>query len=262
MQVGIRVGYASLEDFEEKVRLYQRCGVEAVELGHDALGLGLPNVQGVLHHLGLSVSAIVGSIQLLSTNRAEREAGVATDLQRLEACQEIGASGMIEVPIFGANPYPDMSPIVDRWEVERDLLVAQCKHITPKAEEVGVNLLLEPLNRYETHFLNRVDQAVDIIERVGSSALKVMPDFFHMNIEEASIPDAFLLGGDRVGYVHLADSNRKQPGVGHTDFRSGFTALKEIGYDGYLVMECGFDGDLEESLRTSVEFVRAEWAAA
>ena len=262
MKVGIRTWYASKEDFRSKTQLFRRCGIEAVELGHEALGFGVEDTEAILEEAGLAVSAIVGSIQLLSTDRAQRDAGVATDLERLEMCRALKASGLIEVPIFGGNPYPDMSPVVDRWELERDLLVQQCKQIAPKAQQLGVNLLLEPLNRYETHFLNRVEQAVDIIQRVGSPAVKVMPDFFHMNIEEASIPDAFRCGGKHVGYVHLADSTRKQPGTAHTDFRSGFTALKEIGYDGNLVLECSFDGDFETGLRQAVEFVRKEWAAA
>lgn len=262
MKVGIRFGYGSKEDFREKVQLFKRCGLEAVELGHETLDYGVADTKAILKDVGLSVSAVVGSIQLLSVDRGQREAGVATDLERLEMCQELGASGMIEVPIFGANPYPDMSPVVDRWELERDLLVAQCKRIAPKAEKLGVNLLLEPLNRYETHFLNRVEQALDLVHRIESQAVKIMPDFFHMNIEEACIAEAFRCGGSSIGYVHLADSTRKQPGTGHTDFRSGFSALKEIGYDGHLVLECGFDGELEASLRRTVELIREWWAEA
>ena len=130
------------------------------------------------------------------------------------------------------------------------------------AAECGLDLLLEPLNRYETHFLNRVDQAFDIVHRAGSPAVKIMPDFFHMNIEETSFAEALHSGGEHIGYVHVADSSRKQPGTGHTDFRSGFRALREIGYDGHLVLECGFEGDLEEALPGAIDLVREWWAEA
>lgn len=263
MKIGIRTGYASMDDFRKKTALYARCGIEAVELGPEVFGHGSPgDIDAILKSNGLGVSAIVGSISLITPDRVKREAGVALDIERLGICSELGASGLIEVPIFGTNPYPDMSPVVDRWGLERDLLVAQCKRIAPEAEKRGVNLLLEPLNRYETHFLNRVDQGLDIVHRTGSSAVKIMPDFFHMNIEEASFAEALRSGGSHIGYVHLADSSRKQPGTGHTDFLPGFRALREIGYDGYLVLECGFEGELEEALRTAVGLVRTWWNEA
>jgi sugar phosphate isomerase/epimerase len=226
------------------------------------LELGPQELKTELDRVELGVSAIVGSIQLLSPNRSEREAGVALDLSRLDLCRQLGAEGLIEVPIFGANPYPDMRPVLDNWTLERDLLVAQCKRIGVKAEAVGIPLLLEPLNRYETHFLNRIDQAADIIQRTGNRGVRIMPDFFHMNIEESSIPDALRAGGDRIGYIHLADSQRRQPGTGHTDFLAGFRALKQIGYDGFLVMECGFDGELESAIRSAAEGIRQWWAQA
>jgi sugar phosphate isomerase/epimerase len=262
MKLGIRFGYGSKDDFRSKVKLWSRCGIETVELGPEAVAYGTAELKAILHDAGLAVSAIVGSLQLLNPERSRRDAGVALDLERLEICRELGASGLIEVPIFGANPYPDLSPVADRWELERELLVAQGKRLAPQAEKLGVNLLLEPLNRYETHFLNRVEQAVDIVQRIGSPAVKIMPDLFHMNIEEADIPAALHRGGACVGYVHLADSTRLQPGSGHTDFPSAFRALKAIGYDGHLVMECGFDGDLETSVRRAVGLLREEWAAA
>ena len=96
---------------------------------------------------------------------------------------------------------------------------------------------LEPWNRYETYFLNRLEQAVELWRATGLSNGGVMGDTFHMNIEEASIPDALRGAKGLLNHVHLADSNRAVAGRGHTDFRPILQALLDIEYDGYLSFE-------------------------
>ncbi len=105
------------------------------------------------------------------------------------------------------------------------------------AATVGVDVALEPWNRYETYFLNRLDQAVELWHDVGLKNGGVMGDTFHMNIEEASIPDALRAAKGLLAHVHLADSNRAVAGRGHTDFRPILRALVDIDYRGYLSFE-------------------------
>jgi sugar phosphate isomerase/epimerase len=105
------------------------------------------------------------------------------------------------------------------------------------AASVGVDVALEPWNRYETYFLNRLEQAIELWRDVGLANGGVMADTFHMNIEEASIPDALRAAEGILQHVHLADSNRAVAGRGHTDFRPILQALVDIGYDGYLSFE-------------------------
>ena len=118
-------------------------------------------------------------------------------------------------------------------------------------------ILLEPLNRYEAHLLNRLEQAVEIAKRVNSPSVKIMADFFHMNIEEADIAASIESAGLWTQHVHLADNTRKQPGTGSTDFKSGFAALKKIGYDKYMALECGFAGDPEKAITESAKYLKA-----
>ncbi len=106
-----------------------------------------------------------------------------------------------------------------------------------RAEKTGVMILLEPLNRFAGNLINTVGQAAELIERIGSPSLGIMPDCFHMNIEERRIGQAFSDGGGRVGHVHLADSNRLAPGQGHIDFEDVLDGLGAIGYDGWLSVE-------------------------
>ena len=76
------------------------------------------------------------------------------------------------------------------------------------AESKGVVLLLEPVNRYETNLINTLNDGLDIIEEIGSDHLKLLPDTFHMNIEESSIEESIVRAGSSIGYIHFADSNR------------------------------------------------------
>ena len=105
------------------------------------------------------------------------------------------------------------------------------------AATVGVDVALEPWNRYETYYLNRLEQAVELWRESGLQNGGVMGDTFHMNIEEASIADALRATDGLLVHVHLADSNRAVAGRGHTDFRPILQALLDVGYDGYLSFE-------------------------
>ena len=119
------------------------------------------------------------------------------------------------------------------------------------------SVLLEPLNRYEDHMLNRVEQAVELCEAVGRPSIKVMGDLFHMNIEEDDLGEAIRRAEGHLAHIHLADSNRLQPGAGHTDFAGAFGALRDIGFDGYMAMECGIRGDTREVLPEVVRGLRS-----
>ena len=122
-------------------------------------------------------------------------------------------------------------------------------------------LFLEPLNRYEAYIVNRLEQGAAIAAEVGAE-IGVMADFFHMGIEEVDIAASIRANRRHLVYVHVADSNRLQPGCGHLDFRPGFRALKEIGYDGPLAIEFRVDGPYDDAIREAVTLIRREWAAA
>ncbi len=106
-----------------------------------------------------------------------------------------------------------------------------------RAEAHGVPLLIEPLNRYETNVLNRVEDGIALIGRLRTKNVRLLCDLFHMNIEEASISEALRMAGPLVGHVHFADSNRQAAGFGHTDMKPVVEALREIGYTGYVSAE-------------------------
>ena len=106
-----------------------------------------------------------------------------------------------------------------------------------RAQDRGVPLFFEPINRYETNLCNRLGDAVELLASFQSRNVKLLADLFHMNIEEVSIADALRAAGKHVGHVHFVDSNRRPAGAGHLDFRPVIAALREIGYAGYLSAE-------------------------
>jgi len=105
------------------------------------------------------------------------------------------------------------------------------------AADCGVNLIFEPLNRYETDLINRLGDGVELIKSLSCTNIFLLADFFHMSIEEESIVDAIREAGDYIGYVHFVDSNRRAAGMGHINLAEVAQALSEIGFDGYASAE-------------------------
>jgi sugar phosphate isomerase/epimerase len=105
------------------------------------------------------------------------------------------------------------------------------------AEDKGVTLIYEPLNRYETNLINRLDDGVALLRTLKCQNVRLLADLFHMNIEETSIPDSIRSAGDAIGHVHFADSNRRPIGFGHTAMNEVAEALSEIAYSGYVSAE-------------------------
>jgi D-psicose/D-tagatose/L-ribulose 3-epimerase len=135
------------------------------------------------------------------------------------------------VPATVGKVNPDATP-----EEEWDWVVAGLKEVYALAEDRGVRLALEPLNRFETYFLNRADQAMALAEAVGPNC-GVCLDVFHMNIEEKDMLAAIRASSSRLVDVHVAENNRLAPGMGSVDWASFVKTLDEIGYDGALTME-------------------------
>ena len=105
------------------------------------------------------------------------------------------------------------------------------------ASGLGVTLLYEPLNRYETNLFHRLGEAAAWLRTLRTRNVRLLADLFHMNIEEVSLEDAVREAGSLIGHVHFADSNRRAVGFGHTDVVPVIAALREVEYDGYLSAE-------------------------
>jgi len=160
-------------------------------------------------------------------------------------------------------------PISSQSEEEK-LFMEALSVLAKKAEELGLRLALEALNRYESHLVNTCSQALRILEEVGLPALGVLLDTYHMNIEERDLPGAIRAAGKKLFLFHVADSNRQAPGRGHIPFDQALAALDDIGYSGPIIVECtapgpdpftpvkglGWQEALWDEVRAAVSFLR------
>lgn len=118
-----------------------------------------------------------------------------------------------------------------------DLFLDMAFWLADYAEPKGVTLILEPVNRYEIDFVNSTDDCARQVELVGRKNFRMMPDVFHMNIEDAHIGEALVRNKNMIDYIHFADSNRHAPGDGHMPWQEIFDALHKIGYNGWTTIE-------------------------
>jgi sugar phosphate isomerase/epimerase len=142
----------------------------------------------------------------------------------------------------------------DRKEAER-LFLDMTRQLCDIAGPLGVTLVLEPVNRYEINFLNNLDEAGALLGKLGRSNIGVMPDLFHMNIEDDRIEASLGRNAALIRYLHLADSNRLAPGWGHLDFDKIFQALHKLSFNGWAAVEILPKPDADIAARQAAEFI-------
>ena len=258
MKLACQENLVAGDSLAEKLAKLEDWGYEGVELMGRTLPERLGEVKQALKGRKIRASSICAGYRgcLLDPDPAQREQAMNDIKELLVIGGDIRAVGLIVVPIFGGPRLPDARPLFDAQGFQRKMFHEQLKELAETAKKAKCTVLVEPLNRYETHWINRLEQAVAIVRRVRSDRVQIMADFFHMNIEEADIPASIKKAGKYIAHVHLADSNRVLPGLGHIDFASGFAALKEVGYKGFMALECGVPGDPDVLLPKCAEHLR------
>ena len=188
------------------------------------------------HDLGVSCCAAMGPDRdLIHPDPAIRATGMDYIRGSIDACETLGATNLVG-PIYSAVGRTwAMTP--EERARDTDLLVANLKELASYAGDHGVILCIEPLNRFETSFINLAEQAVEVVDRVVHPACQIMLDTFHMNIEEKSLGDAIRAAGPRLKHVHACGNDRGAPGSDHTPWQDVAQALRDIDYDGPVVIE-------------------------
>ncbi|SEW19313.1 D-psicose/D-tagatose/L-ribulose 3-epimerase [Chryseobacterium wanjuense] len=122
-------------------------------------------------------------------------------------------------------------------ENEEEIITEVWSNVADYAKEKGVNIGIEPINRYETYVCNTAENVLDLISKTGKDNLFLHLDTFHMNIEENNFYDPIILAGNKLKHLHMTDSHRGMLGEGTVNWNELFKALKEINFEGNLVLE-------------------------
>lgn len=178
-----------------------------------------------------SVTLMLEERNMLAKDKGQRQMSVQYVLDLAKMVKELGGSVISLVPATVGKIIPDARP-----EEEWEWAVEGIKEVYAYTEANGLKIGIEPINRFETYFINRGAQALALAEAVGPNC-GVCLDTFHMNIEEEDMFATIKNVGDRLVNFHVADNNRMAPGMGHLDWSRLMTTLKEINYDDVLSVE-------------------------
>lgn len=177
-----------------------------------------------------------------------QQAGISYLKHCIEATARMGGK-LVAGPIYAA--------VGRQWQQtpeqrKADLVLAagNLRVAADYAEKKGIRLAVEPLNRFETSFINLTEQALELVEMVGSPAVGLMMDTFHANIEEKHLGKALKMAGSRLWHVHANENDRGTPGTGHVAWEEVAHALKEINYGGAMVIE-SFSTEVKEIARAA-----------
>ncbi len=222
---------------------------EASELGFDAIELFAPSptavstadLESLLRTHQLSLAAVGTGAGVVK----HRLSLTDPNPDRREAAKEFVKS-MIQ---YGASFHAPaiIGSMQGRWGVQHggaesrdqalDWLRSSLDELGRYAASLGVRLLYEPLNRYETNLITQVEQGSQLLRSLVTDNVRLLADLFHMNIEESNLAEALRSAGQDIGHIHFVDSNRHAAGRGHLDFSPIVAALRDIDYDGYLSAE-------------------------
>jgi D-psicose/D-tagatose/L-ribulose 3-epimerase len=197
--------------------------------------------------------------------------GPGRDLRGSEEEQAAGMDylkDLVDQAVIIGNPARIIGPLYsvvgkadavepERQKIEFALVVKNLKELAAYAAAKGVELCIEPLNRFETDFLNTCDQGLKLVKAVKAPNVKLHLDTFHMNIEEKNQAEAILKAGDLLGHFHACGSDRGTPGNDHIDWKPIVAALKKIGYAGDVVIE-SFTTDVKVIARAAAIWRKIE----
>jgi sugar phosphate isomerase/epimerase len=189
----------------------------------------------------------------------ERRAAALDRLEdQIDGLAAAGGESLITPAAWGmfSRRLPPFTPPRSEDE-DREVLLDSLGRLARRAEARGVRVLLEPLNRYEDHMVNTLAQGAALCAAVGSTAVGLLADTYHMNIEEDDPCAALRAAAPWLGEVHVSDSNRHQPGTGHVPFAAVLATLRDVGFDGVLGLECRLRGEPEPALRACAAHLRA-----
>ena len=214
----------------------KKMGYDGVELPLFNLGLDYAAWGRRLDDLGLGRTAVTVRTDAdnpISHDAKSRAAGVDANKRTLDCCAAVGATHLIGPFHSALGLFSGKGPTPDEWKWG----VESMKQVAQHAGQVKVMLGVECLNRFETYLLNTHADSARFVKEVNHPHCRAMYDTFHANIEEKSIPQAIRACADVLCHVHISENDRSTPGAGNVRWAENFDTLKEVGYDGWLMIE-------------------------
>lgn len=225
------------EPIETTIARLAKYGYKSIEISGEPEKYDAKHVRGLLDHYGVecwgAVTLMVDKRNMQSADEQMRASSVQYVKDCIQLVHDLDGKILTLVPGTVGKIVPDATP-----EKEWQWLVEGTKEVYEFAEEKGVTIGIEPLNRFEAYLITRAEQALALCEEVGPN-LGVVLDAFHINIEEADLYEAIRLVGNqgKLVDVHVADNNRMPCGYGDYDWAKFVGVLQEVGYDGALTAE-------------------------
>ncbi|MCI0493305.1 MAG: sugar phosphate isomerase/epimerase [Planctomycetes bacterium] len=169
----------------------------------------------------------------ISPERSIREKGIAATKAAIDSCAAVGAETLVGPFHSAIGVFSGAPPTRDEWQWG----VESMQRVAEHAAKCGVDLGVEPLNRFECYLLNSHADAARFVREVAHPNCRVLYDTFHANIEEKHVGEAVRACADVLGHVHISENDRSTPGRGAVRWNETFDALAGVGYDGWLVVE-------------------------
>jgi D-psicose/D-tagatose/L-ribulose 3-epimerase len=218
---------------------FKQWGFESVEIPLEDPGhIDPAHVKRELARHGLvcgSICACMGPDRDLRGTPRQQKIGLDYLMKCLDQMVALDCPSLIG-PVYSATGRADAVPRAE-YRQQWKTVVKHLKTLSRYAEQHGQQVCLEPLNRFETDFINTCDQALQMVKDVGSPALRIQLDTFHMNIEEKNQAAAIRKAGKHLAHLHACGCDRGTPGNDHIDWKAIAKALREIGYQGDVVIE-------------------------
>ncbi len=180
----------------------------------------------------------------ISPDQKIRERGIASLNELVDVVAELKGDVLSGVIYAAWGEFTGKMRTEEEWDYCKKSLFKSAEY----AEKKGVVLALEPVNRYETYFLNTAEDTRKLVEEIAHPNVRVHLDTYHLNIEEESFYKAIKTAGDYLYHLHVCENNRGIPGTGHIQWQEIYRALKEINYNRWAIIE-SFVPAIEEIAR-------------
>ncbi len=242
--------------FEESIKKAAKLGYDGVELAlKDASEIDFEKISKCLKENNMEVSCIstgqvfaVSNLYFTNPDKSKRDEAIKVFSDFATLAEKFGC-------LLNVGRTRGFIAENQTKEEAENLFIDTARKICDDAAQKNVEIIIEPVNRYEINFVNTVAEGAELLAKVERANLGLMPDVFHMNIEDAQIGETFAEYANLVRYVHFASSHRLAPGQGHLDWDDIFNGLKKAKFNGWASIEIFPKPDSDTAAKQAVEFI-------